>query len=231
MCRNIKTLAHFTPPATDEEIRASALQFVRKLSGTTKPSKANEAAFNRAVEEVTEAARTLVRSLVTTAPPRTREEEARKAKERARLRYGLAPVLVVSLLASGCASVALGQTERITVTSVPEGARVIVDGEHRGATPLVVAVPRRPRAVEISLQAAGHAEERLVLGRRASRAAASNVLLGLPTLFNQGIESRSKFYWALFGPIALGVGIDFLTGSAFEREAASVHVVLKPEPD
>jgi hypothetical protein len=87
MCRNIKTLANFEPPATDEEIRASALQFVRKLSGTTRPSRANQAVFERAVEEVTEAAQRLVRSLTTAAPPRNREEEAEKAKERARLRY------------------------------------------------------------------------------------------------------------------------------------------------
>ena len=87
MCRNIKTLANFDPPATDDEIRASALQFVRKLSGTTKPSRANEAAFDRAVEEVTQVARRLVRSLKTTAPPRSREEEARKAKERAAKRF------------------------------------------------------------------------------------------------------------------------------------------------
>ncbi len=87
MCRNIKTLANFEPPATDDEIRASALQFVRKLSGTTKPSRANEAAFNRAVEEVTEAARRLIASLTTAAAPRNREEEARKARERARVRY------------------------------------------------------------------------------------------------------------------------------------------------
>ena len=91
MCRNIKTLANFTPPATDDEIRASALQFVRKLSGTTKPSKANEAVFNQAVEDVTAAAQRLVHSLTTTAPPRTREEEARKAKARAQLRYGGTP--------------------------------------------------------------------------------------------------------------------------------------------
>jgi len=87
MCRNIKTLANFCPPATDDEVRASALQFVRKLSGTNKPSRANEAAFNRAVEEVTAAARQLVASLVTTAPPRNREDEARKARERARVRF------------------------------------------------------------------------------------------------------------------------------------------------
>jgi hypothetical protein len=87
MCRNIKTLANFSPPATDDEIRASALQFVRKLSGTNKPSKANEAAFHRAVEEVTDAAERLIRSLVTTAQPRNREEEARKAQERAQERY------------------------------------------------------------------------------------------------------------------------------------------------
>ena len=87
MCRNIKTLANFEPPATEEEIRASALQFVRKLSGTNKPSKANEAAFNRAVEEVTDVATRLIRSLKTTAPPRDREEEARKAKERAAERF------------------------------------------------------------------------------------------------------------------------------------------------
>jgi hypothetical protein len=86
MCRNIKTLANFAPPATDEEIRASALQFVRKLSGATRPSRANEAAFNRAVDEVTAAAHELIHSLTTTAAPRNREEEARKARERARVR-------------------------------------------------------------------------------------------------------------------------------------------------
>lgn len=87
MCRNIKTLANFQPPASDDEIRASALQFVRKLSGTTKPSRANEAVFDQAVAEVTEAARRLVRSLTTNAPPRNREEEARKARERSQLRF------------------------------------------------------------------------------------------------------------------------------------------------
>ena len=87
MCRNIKTLANFEPPATDDEIRASALQFVRKLSGTTRPSRANEAAFNRAVDEVADAAQRLVASVATSAPPRTREEEARKAQERARERF------------------------------------------------------------------------------------------------------------------------------------------------
>ena len=86
MCRNIKTLANFSPPATDEEIRASALQFVRKLSGATKPSRANAEPFNRAVEEVTEAAERLIRSLHTHAPPRRREEEARKARERGQKR-------------------------------------------------------------------------------------------------------------------------------------------------
>ena len=88
MCRNIKTLANFEPPATEDEIRASALQFVRKLSGTNKPSRANEDAFNRAVEEVTAAARRLVSSFTTTAPPRNREEEAQKAQERAKVRFG-----------------------------------------------------------------------------------------------------------------------------------------------
>jgi len=88
MCRNIKTLANFEPPATDDEIRASALQFVRKLSGTTRPSRANEAAFELAVDEVTEAARRLIASLQINAPPRNREEEARKARERSRERFG-----------------------------------------------------------------------------------------------------------------------------------------------
>ena len=87
MCRNIRTLANFDPPATGDEIHASALQFVRKLSGSTKPSRANETAFNQAVEDVTAAAQRLIQSLTTTAPPRNREEEARKAKERARERY------------------------------------------------------------------------------------------------------------------------------------------------
>lgn len=87
MCRNIKTLANFEPPATGDEVRASALQFVRKLSGMNKPSRANEAAFNRAVEEVTDAAQRLIASISTSAPPRNREEEARKAQERARERF------------------------------------------------------------------------------------------------------------------------------------------------
>ena len=87
MCRNIKTLANFEPPATDDEIRASALQFVRKLSGTTRPSRANEPAFNRAVEDITAAAHRLIHSLQINAPPRSREEEARKAKERALKRF------------------------------------------------------------------------------------------------------------------------------------------------
>lgn len=87
MCRNIKTLFNFEPPATGDEIRASALQFVRKLSGYTHPSKKNEAAFEHAVEEVTAAARKLLASLETTAPPRDREVEAERARERAKLRY------------------------------------------------------------------------------------------------------------------------------------------------
>lgn len=87
MCRNIKTLANFEPPATGDEIRASALQFVRKLSGTNRPSRANEAAFNHAVEEVTAAAERLIQSLTTAAPPRNRDEELRKARERARERF------------------------------------------------------------------------------------------------------------------------------------------------
>ena len=87
MCRNIRTLANFDPPATGDEIRASALQFVRKLSGTTKPSRANEAAFERAVDEVTEDAHRLINSLHIHAPPRNREEEARKAKERSLKRF------------------------------------------------------------------------------------------------------------------------------------------------
>jgi hypothetical protein len=87
MCRAIKTLHNFSPPATDDEIRASSLQFVRKLSGFTKPSKANEAAFNRAVDDVAHAAYHLLDSLVTNAPPRDRETEALKAKMRSAKRY------------------------------------------------------------------------------------------------------------------------------------------------
>jgi hypothetical protein len=87
MCRNIKTLANFEPPATSDEVRASALQFVRKLSGSTHPSRANEAAFNTAVDEVTAAAERMIKSLETKAPPRNREEETRKAKERSQKRF------------------------------------------------------------------------------------------------------------------------------------------------
>lgn len=88
MCRNIKVLANFEPAATDDEVRASALQFVRKLSGSTKPSKANEAAFNQAVEEVTATARRLIDCLETKAPPRDRVEEMVKAKKRSAKRFG-----------------------------------------------------------------------------------------------------------------------------------------------
>ncbi|HUH85230.1 MAG TPA: DUF2277 domain-containing protein [Stellaceae bacterium] len=87
MCRNIRTLHNFKPPATPEEIRASALQFVRKLSGFTRPSKANEPAFDRAVEQVAEAARLLLDALVTNAPPRDRETEAQRARARAATRF------------------------------------------------------------------------------------------------------------------------------------------------
>ena len=87
MCRNIKTLHNFRPPATDEEVRASSLQFVRKLSGFTNPSKANELAFNRAVDQVAKAAHELLESLVTNAPPRNREVEASKARARTAERF------------------------------------------------------------------------------------------------------------------------------------------------
>jgi len=90
MCRNIRTLHNFEPPATEDEVEASALQYVRKISGSTKPSQANEAAFARAVDEVAAATRRLLDSLVTTAPPRDREVEAAKARARAQERYGTA---------------------------------------------------------------------------------------------------------------------------------------------
>lgn len=88
MCRNIRVLHNFEPPATSDEVTAAALQYVRKVSGTTKPSQANQEAFDRAVHEVTHATRHLLDALVTTAPPKDREVEAEKARERARLRYG-----------------------------------------------------------------------------------------------------------------------------------------------
>jgi hypothetical protein len=87
MCRNIRTLFNFEPPATDEEVRASALQFVRKLSGFTRPSRANEAAFDRAVDEVADVARRLLQALDTASPARNREVEAEKARARARERF------------------------------------------------------------------------------------------------------------------------------------------------
>jgi hypothetical protein len=90
MCRNIRTLHNFEPPATEEEIRSAALQYVRKLSGTAKPSKANEAAFARAVDEVAEASSRLLAELVTSSPPRDREVEAARARARAEQRFGSA---------------------------------------------------------------------------------------------------------------------------------------------
>ena len=95
MCRSIKCLAHFEPPATEDEIRASALQFVRKLSGATWPSRANAEPFNEAVDEVTEIAARLLQTLKTPGPPRNREVEAEKARERSRRRFGPAPVAAV----------------------------------------------------------------------------------------------------------------------------------------
>ena len=91
MCRNIRTLANFAPPATEAEIRASSLQFVRKLSGANKPSKANEELFQRAVEEVTGAAERLLRGWVTSAPPKDRDVEIRKMIEKSRVRFGKEP--------------------------------------------------------------------------------------------------------------------------------------------
>lgn len=91
MCRNIKTLFNYAPPATDEEVRASSLQYVRKISGSTKPSKANQDAFDKAVEQVFEASRTLLDTLVTNAPPKDRDVEAAKARQRAAKRFGSAP--------------------------------------------------------------------------------------------------------------------------------------------
>jgi hypothetical protein len=88
MCRNIKTLFNFEPPVTEEEIEAAALQFVRKISGFTKPSQANEEAFNQGIKEVTQAAQTLLQTLQTNATPKNREEEAQKAKQRAKARFG-----------------------------------------------------------------------------------------------------------------------------------------------
>lgn len=91
MCRNIRTLFNFEPPATDDEVRAAAIQYVRKVSGTRKPSKTNADCFERAIERIFEATRELVDGLETAAPPRTREEEERKAKERSRARFGERP--------------------------------------------------------------------------------------------------------------------------------------------
>jgi hypothetical protein len=91
MCRNIKTLHNFEPPATEDEVRAAALQYVRKISGSTKPSKANEAVFERAVDAVTDASLLLLRELVTSAAPRNREVEAEKARERGRKRFATTP--------------------------------------------------------------------------------------------------------------------------------------------
>ncbi len=96
MCRNIRTLHNFAPPATEDEIRASSLQFVRKLSGFTKPSKANEDAFNRAIDQVTLAARELLNSLVSNAPPRDRDVEAVKARARSAKRFASVPVPAVA---------------------------------------------------------------------------------------------------------------------------------------
>ena len=90
MCRNIRTLHNFAPPATQDEVHEAALQYVRKISGSTKPSRANEEAFNRAVDEVTAATRNLLDSLVTTAPPKDREVEAEKRRERSRQRFATA---------------------------------------------------------------------------------------------------------------------------------------------
>lgn len=100
MCRSIKCLANYDPPASEDEIRASAIQFVRKLSGAARPSRANQAAFDRAVEEVTLAASRLVHSLTSNAPPRDREVEVRKAKERSRERFARPPLAAAAAAAA-----------------------------------------------------------------------------------------------------------------------------------
>src|ERR1700730_9234893 len=112
MCRNIKTLHNFAPPATEDEIRASSLQFVRKLSGFTKPSKANEEAFNRAVDEVAHVAHHLLHSLVTNAAPRNREVEALKARTRSAKRFATSVAVVVALLAFAV-PVASAQSDKV----------------------------------------------------------------------------------------------------------------------
>jgi hypothetical protein len=104
MCRSIKTLANFEPSATDDEIRAAAIQFVRKLSGASRPSRANELVFDRAVDEVTAAASRLIRDMTTTAPPRDRAVEVQKARERTRERYGQASLAAASPANRGAAS-------------------------------------------------------------------------------------------------------------------------------
>ena len=114
MCRNIRTLANFEPPATDDEVRASALQFVRKLSGTTRPSRANAAAFEHAVNEVAAAARQLLRSLESSAPRRDREVERRKARARAERRFGEARSTAV-----GKTGAAAHEAERVSARVPP----------------------------------------------------------------------------------------------------------------
>ena len=119
MCRNIKTLFNFEPPASDEEIRASALQFVRKLSGTTRPSRANEAAFKRAVDRVSEAAHELLDSLTTSAPPRNREVEAEQVPEEARK--------VGALLLAGSAE---GSHQRPVRVHEVKADKIVLDFNH-----------------------------------------------------------------------------------------------------
>lgn len=141
-----------------------------------------------------------------------------------------AAILVMAFCGSGCASMRNGRTQMVEVSSVPAGARVVVDGESRGVTPTVLELPRKARQIEIGMELDGYAGERVVLSRRASRWVMGNVAVFAPFLLNQGYNSYGPVVLGYLIAVAASIGIDFANGSAYEHQPGGVHIVLKPSP-
>ena len=139
-------------------------------------------------------------------------------------------VVLLCVAIAGCASMRNGRTQMVEISSVPAGARVVVDGESRGVTPTVLELPRKARQIEIGMELDGFAAERVVLSRRASGWVMGNVGAFAPFLLNQGFGSYGPVVLGYLIAVATSMGIDFVSGSAYEHQPDGVHIVLKPSP-
>lgn len=158
--------------------------------------------------------------------PRTRKEK-RQLNARAQAHLG---VVLLCVVFAGCASIRNGRTQSVEVSSVPAGARVLVDGVPGGVTPTVLELPRKTRQVEIGLEMDGYAGERVMLSRRASRWVMGNAGVFAPFLLNQGFNSYGPVLLGYFIAVAASMGVDFMNGSAYEQRPEGVHIVLTPTP-